>query len=96
QSGQQYYIRTTIENTGAETKNPILVIQIKNSKGEVVGYVSSLKSNIAPGRINYLEVGHLAGDPDGYTAEVFVWSNWPALGGEPLASSSSKTFTVSE
>ena len=96
QSGQQYYIRTTIENTGAETKNPILVIQIKNSKGEVVGYVSSLKSNIAPGRINYLEVGYVAGDPDDYTAEVFVWSNWPALGGEPLASSSSKTFTVSE
>ena len=96
QSNQQYYIKAIIENTGTETKNPMLVIQVKNSKGEVVGHISSLKSNIAARKINYLEADYLANRPDDYTAEVFVWSDWPALGGEPLASPLSKTFTVIE
>ncbi|MBL7169902.1 MAG: hypothetical protein ISS48_02700 [Candidatus Aenigmarchaeota archaeon] len=95
-SGQQYYLKVTIKNIGPETENPMLVVQITNSKNEVVGQINSLKSSISPENINYLEVGYFENVVGDYKAEAFVWSGWPALGGEPLASSSSKTFTVSE
>ncbi|WP_069650533.1 S8 family serine peptidase [Caloranaerobacter ferrireducens] len=85
-------IEASMENLGPSSQNPMLVIQVTDSKGYVVNISTVQMDGLQSGQMIKLSSGFGVKKNGTYNVDVYVWSGWDDT--TSLSSPQSTTFVI--
>jgi hypothetical protein len=94
-SGTKYIVEFKTINMESLQENPLMLIQIKDPEDKIKDDIFSYTKELKIGNNESVRVEYTSLEKRGiYTVQVFVWSDFPSLGGVPLSAPMTEIFEV--